>query len=385
MPADLVHSRVHSRGEASLYERVLAARDRLLTSPRFRDWAARFPLTRPIARRRARRLFDLCAGFVYSQVLLSCVRLGLFEALRDGPRTSAALAGRLSLSDDATDRLLQAALSLGLVSRRGRGRFGLGPMGTAMIDNPGIAEMVEHHEMLYADLSDPLALLRGDARMTALAGYWSYARSEDPHRLTSEQTAAYSSLMAASQPLVAREVLDAYPLPRHRCLLDVGGGDGSFLAAAAAQAPDLRLLLFDLPSVAVLAQRRFDESGLVSRAKTFGGDVFRDPLPAGADVVSLVRVIHDHDDASAGAILKAARRALPPGGTLLLAEPMSGTPGAEPAGAAYFGFYLLAMGSGRPRTPSQLLEMLKQSGFGAARLVNTNTPLLTRLIVATAE
>ena len=44
----------------------------------------RFPLTRPIARRRARELFDLCAGFVYSQVLLACVRLRLFEILAEG-------------------------------------------------------------------------------------------------------------------------------------------------------------------------------------------------------------------------------------------------------------------------------------------------------------
>ncbi len=40
--------------------------------------------------------------------------------------------------------------------------------------------------------------------------------------------------MAASQPLVADEILDAYPFARHRCLLDVGGGDGSFLASGRA-------------------------------------------------------------------------------------------------------------------------------------------------------
>ena len=52
-------------------DRIHASLDGLLASPRFRRWAAAFPLTRPIARRRARELFDLCAGFVYSQVLLA--------------------------------------------------------------------------------------------------------------------------------------------------------------------------------------------------------------------------------------------------------------------------------------------------------------------------
>ena len=96
-----------------------------------------------------------------------------------------------------------------------------------------------------------------------------------------------------------------------------------------------------------------------------------------------MRVIHDHDDAAALAILTRVHAALPPGGTLLLAEPMAGTPGAEPVGDAYFGFYLLAMGSGRPRTPAEFSRLLAQAGFRHSRLVRTRMPLLTRLIIAT--
>ncbi|MCC7280468.1 MAG: methyltransferase, partial [Chromatiaceae bacterium] len=50
-------------------------RNRLLASPAFQRWAVDFPLTRPIAQRRARALFDVTAGFVYSQILFACVRL----------------------------------------------------------------------------------------------------------------------------------------------------------------------------------------------------------------------------------------------------------------------------------------------------------------------
>jgi demethylspheroidene O-methyltransferase len=112
--------------------------------------------------------------------------------------------------------------------------------------------------------------------------------------------------------------------------------------------------------------------------------VFRDPLPTGADLLSLVRVLHDHDDAQALRILQAARRALPAGGVLLVAEPMSGTAGAEPMGDAYFGFYLLAMGQGRPRTPAELRALLGQAGFARVRTARTRRPMLTRLIVAQA-
>lgn len=353
----------------------------MVARPGFRAWAAAFPLTRPIARRRTRALFDLCAGFVYSQVLQACVQLKLFDVLAEGPLTAAALAHRLSLPLAGMERLLLAAVSLRLVSRR-RDRFGLGPLGAAMVGNAGIAQMVLHHRMLYADLRDPVALLRGQAG-TELGQYWSYSGAEQPASLAGEHVAAYTALMAASQPLVAHEVLAAYDLRRHRRLLDLGGGDGSFMQAALAGAPGLHGVVFDLPAVADRAQARLAAAGLMDRASAIGGDFTRDALPDGADIVSLVRVIHDHDDPAALVILQAARRALPDGGTLLLAEPMSGTAGAEPIGDAYFGFYLLAMGRGRARTPAELGALLARAGFSRVRAAPTHTPLLVSVLVAT--
>ncbi|HSO80690.1 MAG TPA: methyltransferase, partial [Chromatiaceae bacterium] len=287
-------------------------------------------------------------------------------------------------AEPAARRLLEAAATLGLVEPRSEGRYGLGPQGAALLGNPGIAAMVEHHAMLYADLADPIALLRGERRRTDLGAYWSYAGADQPAGLTAERVADYTTLMATSQSLIAGDVLDAYSLKRHACLLDVGGGDGAFTAAVAARWPHLRLMLFDLPPVAARAEARFAREGLASRAQAHGGDVMKDPLPRGADIVSLVRVVHDHDDDAVLRILTAARQALSPGGTLMLAEPMSGTPGAEPIGEAYFGFYLLAMGSGRPRTPAELEGFLGLTGFSRIRLVPTRRPLLTRLMTAEA-
>jgi len=366
-------------------DRILAWRDGLLTSPRFRRAAAAFPLTRPVARRHARELFDLVAGFVYSQVLLACVQLRLFDMLSTGPQQDAELARRCRLPAEAMQRLLAAAASLRLVERRRDGCYGLGPLGAAMVGNPAVSAMVEHHAAFYADLADPLALLRGLPGDGALAAYWSYAGCNDPAGLPAERVAAYSALMAASNSLVADEILDAYPVDRHRRLLDVGGGDGSFLAAVARRHPALELVLFDLPAVAERARQRFSAEGFAHRATAVGGDFLRDPLPRGADLATLVRVIHDHDDAKALAILEAAHAALAPTGSLLLAEPMSGTPGAEPVGDAYFGLYLFAMGSGRPRTAAQLAALLRAAGFGRVRMLRTRMPLQTALLVAARQ
>ncbi len=365
-----------------LADRIYAARDRLLADPRFQRFASAFPPTRGIARRKGAALFDLCAGFVYSQILFACVRVRLFEVLAEGPATVPALARRLSLPVEAADRLLAAAASLGLAARRGGGRYGLGELGAALLGNPGIAEMIEHHAMLYADLADPLALLRGEARETRLGRYWAYAGTEAPAASADTDVAGYTRLMAASQPLVAEDVLDAYDVSRHRRILDVGGGDGSFLNAVAARAPTAELVLFDLPAVAEHARARFAHGPLAGRAEAVGGDFCRDPLPPGADLITLVRIVHDHDEATVRTLLAATRAALAPGGTLLIAEPMAGTPGAERIGDAYFGFYLLAMGSGRARTPAMLSALLREAGFVRTEAVPTRRPFLAGAVKA---
>jgi len=369
---------------ASLADRLAGLRNRLVASPRFQRFAASFPLTKPIARRQSQALFDLCAGFVYAQVLQACVQLDLFRILEQAPRTAAELAPRLALSEPATERLLRAAAALKLVERRAGGRYGLAMLGAALLGNPGVSAMIAHHGLLYEDLADPVALLRGETGETALSRYWSYATAEQPAAAPAAEVAAYSTLMAQSQHLVADDILAAYDFSAHRGILDIGGGDGAFLIRVARQAAGPALTLFDLPAVAARAQSRFEAERLGSRAHAIGGDMHRDSLPAGADLVTLVRVLHDHDDAAVRALLARIRAMMQPGGTLLIAEPMAGSPETQRMAEAYFAFYLLAMGSGRARSPLELTQFLFEAGFTDVRILKTRRPLLTGGLTARA-
>lgn len=365
---------------SGLLDRVMGLRDRLLSSEAFQARAAAFPLTRFIARRRARDLFDLCAGFVYSQTLLACVELRLFDVLLERPLTLSQLAMRLQLNKDACLRLLSAAAALRLVEARGGDRYGLGPLGASLARNPSLTAMIEHHRNLYDDLRDPVALLRGGMGDTQLSRYWPYADAPDPAALSAEQVAEYSRLMALSQPIVADEVLDAYAIGQHDCILDVGGGEGAFLVKAAERAPTLQLMLFDLPAVADRASAAFERQGLQGRAAALGGDFLSQPLPKGADLISLVRILLDHDDTRVLRLLTACREALPAGGTLLIAEPMVET--GDRISSAYFNMYLMAMGRGRPRTTAHLAKLLKSAGFDDVTFSKGRRVLRTGIAVA---
>ena len=140
--------------------------------------------------------------------------------------------------------------------------------------------------------------------------------------------------------------------------------------------------MFDLPPVAARARETLERQGLSSRVCVYDGDFLSDPLPRGADVLSLVRVLHDHDDESALHLLRRAHSALAPGGAVLIAEPMAGIAGVEPVGDAYFSFYLLAMGRGRARSPSDIAHLLLAAGFSAAKVTPTRRPMLASVVTA---
>lgn len=354
-------------------------RNRLIGNPAFQRWAAANPLLRSVARRRAGALFDLVAGFTYSQVLLCAVEAGCVERLGEGPCSTAEMARIAGLSEDAAERLLRAAAAIGIAERvadeGGEAWWMLGRHGAALHGNEGALAMIRHHRLLYTDLADPLALLRQDrAEPTQLSRFWTYV-GED----SAGDAKPYSQLMAASQAPVVEQVLAAYDLSRHASLLDVGGGHGAFLRGVAQACPRLELGLFDLPEVVDSAPESLD-----GRVALHRGSFFDDDLPRGYDCISLVRILHDHDDAPAMHLLANIHSALDTGGTLLIAEPLAATRGAEAMGDAYFGLYLWAMRSGRPRSAREIRAMLREAGFSASRKVSTCQPLITSLIVARA-
>lgn len=362
---------------ARLRARLRRLRNARVSDPDFQSWAARFPPTRPLARREAARLHDIVAGFVYSQVLFACVELDLLARL-DQPRTVEEIASLLDLSPERAGRLAQAAAALDLLVRDGD-RYAAGSLGAALIGAPGVVDMIRHHAMFYRDLADPVALLRGEAE-PELARFWGYVGGARTHAMTGEEAAPYSRLMAASQLMVAAETLAATSLSDVRRLMDVGGGEGVFLAAALRGTPGLRGVLFDLPAVAERARARLAAEGF--DADVHGGSFLDDPLPVGADAISLVRVLYDHEDAVVRDLLARVRHALPPGGRLIISEPMSG--GARPtrSGDAYFGFYTLAMGTGRPRDPATHAAYLREAGFRDIVAPPTRHRFITSVITA---
>jgi demethylspheroidene O-methyltransferase len=335
--------------------------NRVLARPSFQDFASRTPFLRRLARRDGLDIFDIVQGFVRSQVLYALTELDIPARLMDGPASAEALALNSGLSHDRMAILLQAGAGIGVLKRCRDGRFALTRKGAAMAGVPGLRQMILHHGAFYRDMADPLALLRGEAE-TELAGFWPYVSGATGEADT-EVTRVYSDLMADSQRLVAQDTLATVSLEGVRHLVDIGGGSGAFLAEVAKPYPRIRLTLFDLPAVVPSARERIGSLGLAERIGIVGGSFRDDPLPGDADAMSLIRVLYDHDDASVAALLAKVHDALPPGGRLVISEPMSGGETPDAVTDVYFAFYTLAMRTGRTRSAAAIKTMCERAGF----------------------
>jgi len=357
-------------------------RNRQIASPRFRSIVSRLPLLRAISNRKANHLFRLTSGFVHTQILSACVSLGLFETLAGRALSTSALATRCNVPTDEMRRLLEQARRIDLVTRVAPELWMLTDAGTVLSADSGLREMIRHHDMFYRDLVDARAFWSGSRGETELRRYWAYVRGSEPAALGNEEAAPYSALMRESQAMLADCILSSFDFSRFRSVLDIGGGEGAFLAALGARHPAVDLALFDLPVVTELARRHLAEKGMLHRAHLHGGDFARDEIPAGSDCVTLIRILCDHDDDRVVQILSNLRQSLPSGTCLLVAEAMAGESEGANLAALYFNAYFAAMGSGRCRSPQEIIALLTQSGFRNSRQMTTTNPLLATLVVA---
>lgn len=353
---------------------------RLVARPGFQRWAAAFPFTRSTAAKDGAELFDLVQGFVKSQALFALVDLRILHRLMDGPLTSGELAGPCRMSADRMDRLLRAGTAMRVLRRDRRGRYGLARKGAAMVGVPGLEDMIRHHAAFYRDLNDPVALLRGEVD-TELSAFWPYVFGAD-NATDAETSSRYSDLMARSQEIVAADTLAAVSLAGIDRLLDIGGGYGVFAEAAALKHPDLNAVVFDLPAVRRNAEARLQSSTARDRLRFVAGSFRDDALPDGADAISLVRVLYDHQDSTAAALLGKVFDALPDGGRLIVSEPMSGGDRPEIAGDVYFSFYCLAMQTGTVRSAARIGAMCENAGFTDIRSYKSRRPYVTTVLTA---
>ena len=325
------------------------------------------------------QILQMATGYWVSKTLYTGLELGVFEVLNEQPRSPRELAEALDLPYDSTTRLLTALAALGLVEPQNE-RFSNTQATAAFLVKTSpdyMAGMFDHfnHDLypLWRHLSD--AVRQGTSR-------WQQAFGPDanpnPFETIYRDPAALRGFMRAMDSLVmpvALELRDRMDFSPHRCLLDIGGAWGTLPLVLQERYPELRAIIFDLPPVGPVAEEHIAASGASGRIAVRTGDMFADPLPREADLITLGWILHDWDDQRSEHLLRRCCEALPSGGHILLLEMVLDEDRTGPLFPALMNLNMLvATVGGRERTASEFRVLLEKAGFTDVRVQRMHGP-----------
>ena len=150
---------------------------------------------------------------------------------------------------------------------------------------------------------------------------------------------------------------------RHRRILDLGGGTGSFLPRCSTSIVAWRGRLYDLPAVAALARQQLAESPLAARLRIVEGDFFTDPLPEDHDAILLANVVHNFLPERNRALLRRLGASAPAAARLLLVDFWTDPLHTQPLTAALMAGAFLLTSQGDVYSAEEVRDWLLATGW----------------------
>lgn len=306
-------------------------------------------------------------GFMKSRVILTGAELDLFTRIDRRPSSAEEIAGALDLDLRATARVLDCLVAYGFL-RKESDCYHLTGEGAAFssLHPETVLPMLLHMNGLWDRWSCLTDILRKNPVTPRRPGLEMGER---------DQKAFIGAMHVVGRGL-SFEVARALDLSRFKCLLDVGGGSGTYVIAFLTENPGMRAVLFDLEETIPMARERLESEGFLDRVNLVAGDFYRDELPAGCDVALLSAIIHQNSPEENAELFGKIHRALEPGGILLIRDHiMDESRTSPPAGAVFAINMLVNTRAGDTYTYGEVKEALERVGFSAVDLVRTGVKM----------
>ncbi len=295
-------------------------------------------------------------GYKACRILLTAVELKLFDAVGEGGSTSLEVAVGIGTDPRATDRLMNALVSLALL-RKESGRFLHSDLSETYLRSasPRYMASLMHAVHLWDSWSTLTEAVRQGRPVEER-----FRRREKP-----ERTESFIAAMHHFAQTRAESVLRVLDLSGVRRILDVGGGSGAYtIAFVQAIGEAASGTVFDLPGVLPLTRRYIAEAGLERRVETLAGDFLEDPFPGGYDLVFLSAIVHINSDAENRALVRKAAEALNPGGRVVVRDFFVAEDRSGPPRATLFALNMLVnTESGDTYTESEMRAWFEAAGL----------------------
>ncbi|MER5642996.1 methyltransferase [Streptosporangium sp. NPDC002524] len=306
-------------------------------------------------------------GAMSAHAAAAGLRLGLFEALADGPRDLPELAAGLGADRDGLRVLLGALAATGYVTSE-PGGYALTAVSRPLLGGYGNTLLFWQEVLagLWGGLEESVRSGRRGADFYA----WLAGRPE--------VLARFQRLLQDQAGWLAEEIAAVVPLPRGASrLLDLGGGHARYSIAYCRDRPELGATVVDLPSGLDAGRSAVASAGMDDRVILLPGDILGDLPYRDQDAVLLFNLLHGFGEEQASALLRAAARTLRPGGVVLVLDRDPGHPGdaAMRAFTPLFELNLHHTQGGRLYSPETITRWLAEAGcHGPQEYVLTRSP-----------
>jgi SAM-dependent methyltransferase len=298
-------------------------------------------------------IFQLASGFMASKMFFAAGDLGLFTILGDGPASADEMAARAGAPAANVRVVADAMVALGMLVLD-EGRYRNSDVAQAFLSGRTPADL------------RPMLAFWDRLSYAGWTGFRDAVRrtTQQPHafEFSPDDQALFSAGVEAASRGGAMALADSYDFGRHKRLLDIGGGTGSFLRIIRRRHPHLSMTLFELPGTAAYARTRFSPEDTAAIG-IIEGDMLRSPLPTGYDAVLLSHVLHGFGEAICTALLTRIHEALPRGGRLLLVDYFLTADRTAPVMATLMSGEFLNFAGGRAYSAAEVTAWLKDIGW----------------------
>ena len=322
----------------------------------------------------SQHVFQIALGYIASTALYAAVKLKIADQLASGPRPVADLARATGANEDALYRVLRLLASVGVFEETSPRQFAnTAPSSTMRAGIPGSV-----HDMALF-MADPLHFrVYADAMHSVTTGQPAIEKTVgmpafEYFAKDREESEVFNNAMTGFSTRVISAALDVYDFSGIDTLVDVAGGHGQVLISILKKYPPMRGVLSDVDHVIAGAVARIREAGLEGRMKTDVIDFFK-AVPEGGDAYIMKHILHDWDDDRALTILRNIKKAMKPGGRVILLESVL-QPGNTPDFGKLIDLEMLLFPGGRERTEAEWASLFRRAGFELSRIVPTQSPL----------
>ena len=189
-----------------------------------------------------------------------------------------------------------------------------------------------------------------------------------------EAASVFNQAMTEFTTQESTAVMTAYDFSNFDRVVDVGGGQGLFIADILKSNPKLKGVLFELPQVIEGAKEHIETAELTDRCEVSGGDFF-ESVPSGGDSYILKNILVNWDDERSVTLLKNCHRAMVENGKLLVIEVSVISPKNVPFFGKLFDLHMLVMTGGRGRSEAEFRALFAAAGFELTNIIPTESPV----------